>query len=218
MIHRYRVAICCGIVALFTLALPLMASAHEQRSVGNYILTVGFLNEPTYQDQPNGLDLRVTKNDANKTPVSGLDKTLKAEVIFGGETMPLTISPADEDSGKGPGAYEAPFVPTMAGDYTFHITGTIDGQPIDQKFTSSPNTFSSVESLSSAEFPVQVPAMADLANSVQQAKDDASTARTLGIIGIIVGALGFVAGGGAIAMSRRSPSRERAAQATTSES
>src|SRR5579884_1611467 len=87
MIHRYRVAICCGIVALFTLALPLMASAHEQRSVGNYILTVGFLNEPTYQDQPNGLDLRVTKNDANKTPVSGLDKTLKAEVIFGGETM-----------------------------------------------------------------------------------------------------------------------------------
>lgn len=216
MRHRIRVAIGCGLMALFALALPLAVSAHEQRQVGNYVLTVGFLNEPSYQGQPNGLDLRVAKNAANKTPVSDLEKTLKAEVIAGGKTMPLTIGPVYDNGGKVPGAYKAPFVPTATGDYTFHITGTIDGQKIDQKFTSSPNTFSSVVPMADAEFPAKVPAVSQLTDDVQQAKDDASTARTFGIIGIIVGALGLITGSGAFALSRRSPVRPQTEQASSS--
>ena len=49
-------------------------------------------------------------------------------MIFGEETRALELSPAFGE----PGAYRSVFIPTAAGPYTFHITGEIDGEPIDQ--------------------------------------------------------------------------------------
>jgi hypothetical protein len=140
-----------GLAALAVAAsLPSLASAHESREVlgGQYRLVVGFLNEPASVDDKSGLDLRVTDNPAaadgqepERTGVEGLETTLQAEVIYGAEKMTLPLEPRFRD----PGAYASYFYPSVAGDYSFHIWGTINGEQIDETFTSGPETFGPIE-------------------------------------------------------------------------
>jgi hypothetical protein len=184
---------------LIALALASLAAvpalAHEQRTVDGYELEVGFLNEPVYVGDKSGLDLRVSKDGQ---PVTGLESTVKAEVIYGSQSEPLTVSPTETD-----GAYEGVFIPTAAGPYTFHLTGTIEGNPIDEKFTSSPTGFNEVQDVSTGQFPNQLPAVADLAAQAQKGSDAAGQvpiALALGGVGLVVG---LVALGIALAGRRR---------------
>ncbi len=193
-----------------------LASAHEHRDVGNYTLVVGFLNEPAIANEPNGLSLRVeTKAAADAAtpsaspaagddddaltgdPVEGLANTLQAEVKFGSQTQQLTLEPSFGQ----PGAYEAHFIPTAEGAYSFHIFGTIEGANVDETFTSGPDTFDEVAARSTMNFPPDTASGSDSA-AVKQAKDDASSAKTLAIVGIALGALGLVAAGGVTALGR----------------
>jgi hypothetical protein len=180
-----------------------LASAHEHRDVGPYALTVGFRNEPAIADEPNGLDLRVTQGDPDEPdakPVEGLEKTLKAEVLFGGQRMPLTLRAV---YGK-PGAYTADFIPTQPGDYTFHIFGTINGTTVDERFTSSPTTFSPVRDRSTLTFPAAAePPLAAVHDMTMQAQHTAEQARLLGIAGLVVGVLGLMAGLSGLLAARR---------------
>ena len=196
---RIRVALPVGGALLALLLMPAVASAHEQRDVGSYHFVVGFLNEPAIQDQMNSIDLTVT-NPADKSPVTGLEKTLKAEVIVGGnaKSMPLTL--ANRGSAL-PGKYAGYFMPTATGSYTFHITGAINGQQVDQKFESGPNTFSDVEPLANYQFPDKLTDAATLQSQVGDAQSAATQSRTLGILGLIVGAIGVAVG--AYGLSRR---------------
>jgi len=135
--------------------------------------------------------------------IGGLDESLKVEVIVGGGA-------AKKDFGfqavEGePGSYVAAFLPTVTGDYTFHIFGEIDGTAIDESFESGPGRFDSVESLDEVAFPEAVSDPGDLSTAVTelQAKIDSldsssssdSTARTLGVLGTVVGLAGLGAGG-----------------------
>jgi hypothetical protein len=166
--HRFaRFAAGFGVLVLFFGMVPSGASAHEHRDVadGQYSLVVGFLDEPAFTGEKNGLDLRVAKHDPaaagaettegeeaveeEGTPVVGLEDTLKAEVIYGDQKMELTLEPRFQ----APGAYDAHFFPTAAGDYTFRIYGDIEGAAIDETFTSSPEGFSSVQAREDLEFP-----------------------------------------------------------------
>jgi hypothetical protein len=188
---------CCAAVAWLVL-LPRVALAHETRDVasGKYAIVVGFLNEPAYVGQPNGLDLKVTKYGGK--PPGGLDQSLKVEVITGSNApMTLTLTAV------GDGAWAGYFIPTATGDYSFHISGTIEGNAVDETFTSSPNGFASVESTTAFEYPVKLAAVEDLTPRIDTAKDDASSARTLGIVGIAVGAVGVLIALAAIGLSRR---------------
>src|SRR5581483_3946203 len=127
-----------------------------------YTMEFGFLNEPAYLGQPNGLFLDVRKYASGGTqPVDNLAGTLKAEVSKDGKTMPLTLVPQEGQ----PGVYTASFFPTATGDYTFRVFGTIDGAPVDESMTSSPTTFDPVVPAASAQFPNQTPDVA----SIQQA-------------------------------------------------
>lgn len=178
-------------LALASLA-ALPALAHEQRTVAGYELEVGFLNEPVFVGDKSGLDLRVSKDGK---AVTGLESTIKAEVIYGSQSEPLTVSPTETD-----GAYEGVFIPTAAGPYTFHLTGTIEGNPIDEKFTSSPTGFNEVQDVSTGQFPNQLPAVADLAAQAQKGSDAAGQvpiALALGGAGLVVGlmALGIALAG-----------------------
>lgn len=190
------------IVALAALALSAsLASAHEHKVVGGYTLTVGFLNEPAINEQPNGLSLRVDKgSDETGTPVAGLASTLKAEVKFGGQTMPLTLEPVFNQDG----AYDANFIPTASGTYSFHIFGTIENTPVDETFTSGPDTFSDVEDASAMQFPTKVGSISSVSQTAQNAGDTADSARVFGIIGIVVGVLGLIAGVAGMMMARGS--------------
>lgn len=187
-IRRLAIAL---VIALGLVSLAASASAHEHRTVGDYELTVGFLNEPAILEEPNGLDLRVQKGSGDAgQPVEGLADSLQAEVRYGGQSMPLELSPV---FGR-PGAYRGNFIPTAEGAYTFHITGTIEGTPIDEQFTSSPTTFSEVESRATMTFPNTVEGVGAVQEAVESAKDTANTAQLIGIAGVVVGFLGLVAG------------------------
>jgi hypothetical protein len=144
------------------LIVPGIASAHERRDVadGQYQFVVGFLDEPAFAGEKNGLSLRITKpagpdatpaadGEEARLPVEGLEQTLKAEVIYGTQRMDLPLSPAFRD----PGHYQSYFFPMAEGDYSFHITGEIEGNAIDETFTSSPEGFNAVEPREPLEFP-----------------------------------------------------------------
>ncbi len=147
-------------IALIAALLPTMAAAHEHREVadGRYELTVGFLTEPAYVTQQNGLSLRVLQvSDATPaaadahagTPVEGLADTLTAEVSYGDQSMDLELEPVFND----PGHYQAIFFPTAPGAYSFHISGEIEGTPIDETFEPGPETFDEVQPIEPLQFP-----------------------------------------------------------------
>jgi hypothetical protein len=184
------------------------ALAHEERTIGKYNVAVGFGDEPAYAGQENSVAMFI--HDANDNPVTDLGATLQVEVKYGSQTMPpLTMEPSFEVGEFGiPGDYRAFFFPTRPGDYTFHFTGTIKGTKVDESFTSSPSTFSTVEDPSTGqladrltrEIPrVQKTALA----AANRAQDKASSANTLGLVGIIVGAVGIAVGASALITSRR---------------
>jgi hypothetical protein len=174
------------------------ASAHEVREVGDNTFIVGFAVEPAFLYTPNSIDLII--QDADENGIEGLEDTLNATVSFGGEaaTRDLPLEPAYGETG----VYHSWFIPTEAGAYTFHITGTIDGEDIDESFTSSPEGFDEVQDLASNQFPTQVKGNAELeaaiADSSGGSSDDADTALIVAIIGVIIGVVGLGTAGVAI--------------------
>lgn len=218
-IRRTSAILCAALLGLLlaTVALPGTASAHERRDLaaGKYQAVVGFLNEPAVENQMNGLDLTVTSKteqiDGTPKPIEGLEKTLKAQVIYGGgaQTKDLEV---ERRFGQ-PGKYAAHFQPTRSGDYTFRVYGEIEGQRIDERFSSSPTTFSSVEPLAELQFPEQVGVPANLQSRLDAAQSKADTAQLLGVGGLIVGLLGL--GTAAYALTRRPAAGAAAAPART---
>ncbi len=203
------------------------ASAHVLKTAGPYHLLIGFGNEPTYEGAQNSVFLLLT-NAKTGAPVvdEGLGDTLKVEVGFGTQhkQLPL-VSSYDPDSGQGTkGVYNAYFIPTAPGDYTFHFTGSIHKTAVDLTVKSSPTTFDSAHDPAGIEFPQQAPSnvqlaqrlnaeSARLAGGISAASTkaaQASAALAVGIAGLIVGAAGLCAGGIALACVR---SRSRRAVA-----
>jgi hypothetical protein len=184
-----------------TLLMPAIASAHEQRDVGNYHFVVGFLNEPPVLDQMNAIDLTVTTKSDQK-PVDGVDKTLKAEVVVGGNAASMPV-PLAARFGL-PGKYAGYVIPTLAGGYTFHFTGTINGDQVDQKFSSGPTTFGDVVPADSLEFPIKLGDPANTNAQVASAQSAASQGRVFGIVGLVLGAIGVALGGAALMTRRKS--------------
>ena len=176
-----------ALVVLLAFTAP--AFAHGKTTVGDYDIEIGFHNEPAYLGQPNSLDLFVT-NSKTGEKVNGLEKTLKAELIFGSSKTELPIYPQDEVDG----AYGADVVPTAVGDYTWHITGTINDTPVDISMTSSPDTFDSVETMAKYEFPKPAPSASELAGQVDAANRTAQIGIGVGAVGALLGLIGLIVG------------------------
>ena len=184
-------------VALAIAAAPAMA--HTQKTVGAYQLTVGWGGEPAYAGQLNSVQL-VIADAATGKPYTKLTDTLKVTVLYGQQKVEYALTPTfDADTGFGtPGDYRAWFFPTAPGNYTFQFTGTIGSQQVNESFTSGPTTFATVEDPTNAEFPVKTPTNAQLAQRLDAelgrvaTSSDVSSAKTIGYIGIAVGAIGVV--------------------------
>jgi hypothetical protein len=193
--------------------LPGAVAAHSHVEVGNFHLTVGWGDEPTLAGQPNEVDILVTDHD--EKPVVDLAADALSVVVStaGQDSQKLSLGPAfDVEEGFGtPGKYAADLMPTVPGEYTFHITGSIHGQAVDVSITSGEDTFSSVESSSDFEFPVKLPGLADVATrldridgrlqtlaglqtSAAEARDAADAASRTAQIGLVVGGAGLVTG------------------------
>ena len=176
------------------------ASAHESRVIGDgrYQVVVGFLDEPAFVGEKNGLSLRVSTlpapgeatpvpaegEAAANAPVEGLETTLQAEVIYGAQRLTLPLDTVWDS----PGAYASYFFPMAEGDYSFHISGTIEGVAVDETFTSSPDGFDSVAPR--LEFPT---------TTAQVSKDTAGIPALPGLL-----ALAGLAAGGVVYARRRS--------------
>ena len=184
------------------------AFAHVERTVGKYKFTVGWGDEPTYAGFRNSVQLILA--DSKGKAVTDLGDSLKVTVEFSGQTVTYPLETTfDPDSGEGtPGDYRAFFIPTRPGNYTFHFTGSIHGQKVDQSFASGPITFDPVTDPTEAMFPAKDPPAGELASRVvavdgrvaqaRSAADDgkstAGTALILAIVGLVLGAGGLVTG------------------------
>jgi len=214
-----------GVLVTFTSAGP--ASAHEERKVGNYMLAVGFGDEPAYAGAKNSVQMFLHDAKTDK-PVTDLGDTLKVDVTQGAgsatnDTQKLTMSmEPDFEVGEfgTPGDYRAFFIPTTPGTYTFHLIGSIKGQKVDEKFTSGPQTFSDAEDPATVQFPVKEPsglqlsqrldrevprlndALAASQTRANKAEDAAGQARVIAIVGVVVGVLGLAAAGYALTRKR----------------
>ena len=182
------VALAAALCALLVLAAP--AAAHEVREVAGYQFVVGFIAEPVFTNQKSGLELQVTRDEE---PVEGLEESLDAEVTFGQQTRTLELTPRFGE----PGWYQSVFFPTAAGPYTFRIFGEIDGQAIDESFTSSPDGFNEVQDVTTGQFPIVFPATGDVVRDAQAGAGAATTAT----MALVAGYAGLSAGVVALGVS-----------------
>jgi hypothetical protein len=160
--RRLGVAILTSSVALLLIAG--VADAHIVKTFGPYTVALGWVHEPTYVGEQNAVQV-VIKDASGKAVTDLNDGDLKVTVAVGGKTSdPLDLlNTFDPDTGLGiPGDYEAPLIPTAPGDYTFHLSGTIDGTAVDETATSSDATFNSVVDATGIQFPNQLPALTDI--------------------------------------------------------
>ena len=201
--HRLLAALGLAVMALAAVA-PTAALAHERRSVAGYDLVVGWFVEPALEGEKNGLDLRITKAGAN---IEGAEKTLKFDVTHV-QSKATKSYPIRAVFGA-PGRYTADVIPTLTGQYKIRIYGDIQGTKIDETFTSGPGTYGNIEPVKDLMFPVAASQPREIEGAVRGASDDAAaavaaakSARTFGIAGIALGALGLAAGAGALVTAR----------------
>jgi len=169
------------------LLVPASVFAHEHREVGEYEFVVGFINEPAFENEQNGIWLRVANHDTGE-PIEGLADTLRAQVIKGDQQRELALRPAWGEKG----VYVAEFYPTEPGDYTFRFIGDINGTPVDESFTSSPGGFDSVQAVSDLQFPRALPSNAALSEQLAAAQNTARIALIVGGLGALLGLGGLV--------------------------
>ncbi|CUR52090.1 conserved exported protein of unknown function [Nitrosotalea devaniterrae] len=158
------------------------AEAHITKVYGNYLVQVGWNNEPVYTGLVNAAQVTIKKGsgDAAK-PVINAIKDLQISVKYGSVTKPLDFLPSSTVDGQ----YTAVLIPTRVGTYSLVFTGTVEGQTIDDEIPlddvasvddlnfppstgSSPNTSANVGQLGTL--------VNQLTNDIEDAKNNADAA------------------------------------------
>jgi hypothetical protein len=179
-----------AVLALWLALCPAATLAHDEAEIDGYDVNVGLVGEPVFVGDETGMELRVSRDGA---PVAGLEETLAVEVRYGESVRQLALQPEGD-------GYVAPFIPTQAGPYAFHVTGTIEGAAVDVTLAPSEAGFEEVLDRAAGEFPGTLPTAAELAALVSGeggAAAPTTAALALGAIGFVTGitALGVALGG-----------------------
>jgi hypothetical protein len=154
---QYKTVIRLAVFVIALLALALPALAHEHREVGEYSIVFGWQVEPAYAGVLNGPEVFLSLHDAHDEPFpEDVEVELSAEISFGDQTMMLALEPAFGETGH----YVADVIPTLPGDYSFRVFGTIGDTEVDEVFSSADGEFSSIEPASDVMFPA-VPSETD---------------------------------------------------------
>lgn len=117
------------LIALIALLLSHQtALAHESITVGDYEIEIGWVNEPAIAGQQNAIAINVTDTSgAEAQPVEDVS-SLTVTVSYGGQSKELTLQPLGEET---PGQFAAPILPTVAGEYTLKLGGTLGEAAVD---------------------------------------------------------------------------------------
>jgi hypothetical protein len=170
-------------------------SAHEHRKVGEYAVVVGWIVEPAFEGEKNGIDFRVSRGADDGVPVEGLEESVKVEVTHAS----TSISRSFELRGlyRQPGRYTAHVIPTAPGAYRFRFFGTIRGATIDETFVSSSlgGGFNDVASSAEIQFPQRLSEARELEAAIRGAREQAvdandrvSSASVLATVALVVAA------------------------------
>jgi hypothetical protein len=152
-----------AIAALALWVVPAVAHQRQLLQIGSadYLVVVGFINEPVYTGDKSGIDLLIMLPDpADPTdarapqvkPIEHLDKTLRVEVQAGPHSRVFDLKPAY----RAPGRYEAVFYPMVATTYSVRLFGTLTDLPVDLTFACHPLGHVSLEDKSSVKLSEQV--------------------------------------------------------------
>ncbi len=119
------------IFALLALSLLSVTFAHDHHTVGQgeqqYEIVLGYVNEPPYTEQLNGIDLTV--HNMAEEPIENLETSLTATIIApdgrARRELPLRAVYGE------PGAYTSDFILSEPGAYTFEVKGFIGALEVD---------------------------------------------------------------------------------------
>jgi hypothetical protein len=159
------VAAAASVLALAALAGAAPMLAHTGHEVGDYVLEIGWLNEPAYVGQPNAVQVTITDHhDSSPILDLGPDDIKVVVSTAGTDSASRSFEPAFDAVEKvgSLGEYDAPLVPTAPGDYTFHITGSIHGTAVDLTVASGDETFDPVVASTDLEFPAKMPSLTEV--------------------------------------------------------
>jgi hypothetical protein len=108
------------------------ASAHITKVFGNYLVTVGWQNEPTYSGLLNAPIVEVKKGSGDSAkPVINALANMQISIKYGSVTKQLDFVPDSTIDGQ----YVSPLIPTKVGSYSLVMKGTIENQSIDTEIS-----------------------------------------------------------------------------------
>jgi hypothetical protein len=158
------------------------AEAHITKVFGNYLVEVGWNNEPVYTGLVNAAQVTIKKGSGDSAqPVINALKDMQISVKYGGVTKSLDFLPSSTVDGQ----YTAPLIPTRVGTYSLVFKGTVEGQVIDTEIA-----LDDVASVDTLNFPSSTGSSSDnsasasqinilanqLTNDIEEAKNSADAA------------------------------------------
>ena len=181
-----------ALLLLASLAIPLVASAHQTVTDTGYDIEYGWVNEPVIINQPNALVINITRHsdtttDTTTTPADVDVSGLVISASYGGQIKTLKLQPLGEDT---PGQFVAPMMPTVAGKYSIQLSGKIDGTDI-QTIQVEPEEANTPDLV---QFPTVPDTASALSAKVDAAQAQAGTAQTIAIVGVVLGLIGTAVG------------------------
>jgi hypothetical protein len=144
--RRIAFLISLAVVALALILAP--AFAHGGEEVGPYVIVFGWREEPAFAGLMNGPEIFIRMHDESEFPADTAVE-LQAEVTFGSASTTIVFDPAFGETDH----FIADLIPTMPGDYVFHVTGSIGEEAVDLTFDSAEGEFSTIEPASDIFFP-----------------------------------------------------------------
>ena len=217
--NKFRHMIIKKIFLLFPLILVGIfgtAYGHTVDSVGDYRLEIGWMNEPVVSGETNGIELFVSPMVPNlpleeqefKNGITGLEDTLKMQLVFGEQKIILPFS-ADHNI---PGKYYAFVDPTEPGFYQANILGKIKDTNVSLSMHPP-----KVDDRSYIEFPLRedsteeqiieehstIQEQIDEINDSLNRIESATQAANIGYVGLVLGIAGIVIASIAISKTKK---------------
>jgi hypothetical protein len=183
----YSLVMILTAVSLFLLATPHQTLAHTRVEVGDYVLIVGWQEEPVIVGERNAIVVevhRLVANSDNEAPVDGVESTLDLELIYAGNKFRANINPTERA-----GVYTAEVYPTVRGQYTVRLFGSIEGTEIDE--TLNPEEVSSASRL---QFPEAEPDPFTLQSRIDALEAELRMSRLFAYAGVLIGLVGTILG------------------------
>lgn len=136
------------------------AEAHITKVFGNYLVQVGWDNEPVYTGLENAAQVTVKKGSGDSAkPVINALKDMQISIKYGGVTKPLDFLPSAVVDGQ----YHAPLIPTRVGTYSLVFKGNVEDQAIDTEIP-----LDDVASIDVLNFPSSTGSSSDNSASIGQ--------------------------------------------------